>query len=1091
MDMFEFGTMAGLGITALLLFLIAWTWAIRSRRSSKQMAVSSDESASGVRKARSDARIVALETLQADLAARIDALASAQNEPEERLQALAGQILSLIRDKNATLETALAGLDQLRARMRMLEQVGNLAETRELLDDISGRLEALQSSHSADLVVFGRRIDRLETPGENPFAEISAQLTQLYTQKDAAIEAVLNRVGPLERRLAEIEGGAPVRDLALEQIRSCITSLQEVQEEQRDALSALCAGVTDTQALADGITALRNQKAEIAHGLVSRLEALEQKLAERDPEILVGRVSERLEALREMHAVSEAAVKDRLAALENPGESPFSEISEQLTRLYAQKDATVETVFARLQPLEARLAELGAGAGIQDAESLLARFTERLEALKDRVSILEAPGESPFAEISEQLTRLYAQKDATVETVFARLQPLEAKLEDLSAKLAAQDPQVALARLADRIEALRSAHAAGERMLDKRVSALETPETSPFLEISEQLTRLYAQKDATREAVLARLAPLEAQLPDLARKVAAQDSQILLERFSERLETLREMHAMSEAAVKDRLAALENPGQSPFADISEQLANLYAQKDATVETMFARLQPLEAKLDDLEAALSVLDPRQGIADLQERIEDLDGRQVSGEAILSRQIGNLAEAQAAARSDFAALRAETISVDIIAQRLEGLHAQKDALSEALMSRMRQIEETMAASNPRAVLDRFSERLDALKERVVLLEAPGESPFAEISEQLTRLYAQKDATVETVFARLVPLEAKLDALETGVGGAARRDQVEGLAARLDALDWVQDELADRLGGIRAAAEDQAMQAVSGQMVPMQARLAEMEGLLAAQDPRAVLDRFSERLDALKERVVLLEAPGESPFAEISEQLTRLYAQKDATVETVFARLAPLEAKLDALETGVGGAAGRDQVEGLAARLDALAYAQESASERLTVIGTKAAQIVPMAEIRKELAQAFAGRDANINGLLKRLTPLEKRLAELEARPWDPDADEARARAQEVAMQLIAARAAAQHTELFADRLALLEATLPRLSATQTILMQTLERKAGASEMAGRIVAALNLPAQSDGNGGADADDDFGAIQAMPRVISLHQK
>lgn len=87
----------------------------------------------------------------------------------------------------------------------------------------------------------------------------------------------------------------------------------------------------------------------------------------------------------------------------------------------------------------------------------------------------------------------------------------------------------------------------------------------------------------------------------------------------------------------------------------------------------------------------------------------------------------------------------------------------------------------------------------------------------------------------------------------------------------------------------------------------------------------------------------------------------------------------------------------------------------------------------------------------------------------------------------MQLIAARAAAQHTELFADRLALLETTLPRLSATQTILMQTLERKGGASEMAGRVAAALNSPrAQEAGQG-----DDLGEIQSMPRVISLHQK
>ena len=392
-------------------------------------------------------------------------------------------------------------------------------------------------------------------------------------------------------------------------------------------------------------------------------------------------------------------MRARLAALE-AAENPFAEISEQLTRLYAQKDATVETVFARLAPLEAKLAALAA----QDPAAALDRFGERLEAVQGRLAVLET-AENPFAAISEQLTRLYAQKDATVETVFARLAPLEAKL----AALETQDPAAALDRFGERLEAVQG-----------RLAVLETAE-NPFAEISEQLTRLYAQKDATVETVFARLAPLEAKLAALE----TQDPAAALDRFGERLE-----------AVQGRLAALET-AENPFAEISEQLTRLYAQKDATVETVFARLAPLEAKL----AALETQDPA------------------------------------------------------------------------------------------AALDRFGERLEAVQGRLAVLET-AENPFAAISEQLTRLYAQKDATVETVFARLAPLEAKLAALET-------------------------------------------------------------------QDPAVALDRFGERLEAVQGRLAALET-AENPFAAISEQLTRLYAQKDATVETVFARLAPLEAKLAALET-----------------------------------------------------------------------------------------------------------------------------------------------------------------------------------------------
>ena len=81
----------------------------------------------------------------------------ARRRPEERLQAMAGQLLGLIRDKNATLETALAGLDQLRARMRALEQMGEPAEARALLDGLGGRLDALQAAQAA---ADGRRSRR-------------------------------------------------------------------------------------------------------------------------------------------------------------------------------------------------------------------------------------------------------------------------------------------------------------------------------------------------------------------------------------------------------------------------------------------------------------------------------------------------------------------------------------------------------------------------------------------------------------------------------------------------------------------------------------------------------------------------------------------------------------------------------------------------------------------------------------------------------------------------------------------------------------------------------------------------------------------
>ena len=103
----------------------------------------------------------------------------------------------------------------------------------------------------------------------------------------------------------------------------------------------------------------------------------------------------------------------------------------------------METVFARLAPLEARLAELQAALETRDPKPALDGFAARLEALQSRLGALETPGESPFAEISAQLTRLYAQKDAATETVLARLAPLEARL----AEIEAGDPKAGARRL--------------------------------------------------------------------------------------------------------------------------------------------------------------------------------------------------------------------------------------------------------------------------------------------------------------------------------------------------------------------------------------------------------------------------------------------------------------------------------------------------------------------------------------------------------------------------------------------------------------------------------------------------------------------
>ena len=445
MEPFGIG-MAGLGVAGLA-SVGAFGLAFRQHRRRR--------AARPARKPRSAAdRLEALAAAQAELGLRLDALAA--QAPEEKLQAMAGQVLGLIRDKNATFETALAGLDQLRARMRALEQMGEPAEARALLERLGARLDELQAAEAARAAALEARVLALETPGG--VAELAERLAKLH-MKDAGIEAALGRLGPLEAKLGGLEGGlAPARE-ALKRL-----------EARLEALAVELAALQEAP------------RAEIGQvlGRLAALEAASQAAPER--------LAERL-------AAAQAGLQGQIDALRD---GPFAEIAGQLTRLYGQKDAAVETVLARLQPLEAKLAAMEGGWRSRGA--LLDRFAEQLEAVQGRVTALEG-AENPFAEISEQLTRLYGQKDAAVETVLARLQPLEAKLAEL--ERGQVDPQALLDRFAERLEAVQG-----------RVTALEGAE-NPFAEISEQLTRLYGQKDAAVETVLARLQPLEAKLAEI------------------------------------------------------------------------------------------------------------------------------------------------------------------------------------------------------------------------------------------------------------------------------------------------------------------------------------------------------------------------------------------------------------------------------------------------------------------------------------------------------------------------------------------------------------------------------------------------
>jgi chromosome segregation ATPase len=298
-------------------------------------------------------------------------------------------------------------------------------------------------------------------------------------------------------------------------------------------------------------------------------------------------------------------------------------------------------------------------------------------------------------------------------------------------------------------------------------------------------------------------------------------------------------------------------------------------------------------------------------------------------------------------------------------------------------------------------------------------------AELGNKLAELHARRDAAVAAVLDRLQPLEARLQEV---AAAASAPDELAERVAALEASGSPVAELGDKLAELHAR-RDAAVEAVLDRLQPLEARLQEVAVAAAVRDPA---------LDGLAERVAALEASG-SPVAELGDKLAGLHAQKDAALAAVLDRLQPIEARLQEV------AAREPAVDRLAERLQALGAA---------------------------LAAAEAG-------LAGRLAAVEQGLG-----PDRQSEDAARAEAQAIATQLIAMHAAAAQTELFADRLALLEASLPRLSVSQSLMMQALERQAAAPEPPAPAAApeAPEPPA---------APDPLAAFRDLPRIVSLHQK
>ncbi len=207
MSTMDMGVAAGVTLAGLIALL--WLRGLLKRKLRGKADGAARAPANGAEAPLIERRVSAVERAQAEIVGRLDDMAET-GAPEERMQAMASSLVGLIQDKNASMETALAGRDQLRARLGTLEKIGDMAEARALFDGLTERLETLETGRKEAEVAFGTRLaaltERLEGDG-GPAAALGAKLARLHEQKEAGLAAMMARIEPLETRLGRIETG--------------------------------------------------------------------------------------------------------------------------------------------------------------------------------------------------------------------------------------------------------------------------------------------------------------------------------------------------------------------------------------------------------------------------------------------------------------------------------------------------------------------------------------------------------------------------------------------------------------------------------------------------------------------------------------------------------------------------------------------------------------------------------------------------------------------------------------------------------------------------------------------------------------------
>jgi chromosome segregation ATPase len=979
------------------------------------------------------------ETISAShaLAARVDALetglerqdhlrangADAWREPLERVAAELGARLEALEGAGTGLPPDVRGeLAELQRTVAALQEQGaTLDET--AARELAARVDALEAARA-------EHEERLREPPAEPWRDPLEQMAREVEERLASLgRDVEQRSGPLA---AGIEGVRTELAALRERVdaRGAVDPVALTALHDRlDELEAPSAGAERIEVLRHDVEGRLQELADARSSELSRLEQLERRLGEIDPQRPLAETAELREAMSSVRARIEQVAQETVATL-----------GQRLDRLEAglgdARDAEARTTIEELRGRIDRAA-VEASAGLAG----------RIEALEERLAATSRL-ETGLSELGGRVDELAGAVEGGVA---GRLEELQARLAGLETR--AQDVRDDVARrgvdeLRGRIERAvveisagltERVDAVGERLpaFQQRIAELETRVAQAR---DEQAHRAIAElREHVDDAVNEGRAGLEERVAGVEARVAGAGVEHIeagMEALARRVDEV-DTHADERAgALARELDEARRAHGDAVAGVTGQLAELRDGLDRAVSR-----DELEARFDRLErtaAELGVLTPR---------IDELTARADLLSVELERDLrGELDEARSTLGRSLESLSAQ---VRELGSRLGGLD---HAVGAELRPRVEELQVSLdglsaradahAHEDLRARIDELERRTDGTVEREQLDVLAGE---LRESVETARRTAESAASRDEVDAALAGLHSSVEELGCRVGGldhalaAELRPLADGLRSAFDELaarvdehghaelahlsgrvgqierlvsDVVRhDQLEAAVGDVRAAVDD-VRSAAAGRaeleelrlrideadqgdrLTGLDARLAELERRTAAQSEReqALRSSLEEISDGLGGDLDALGARVEGVDSGFRTELAAAVERGAAADERLRLELAEGLAALDQRITP------RAELDGVRHRLDALddvlaearglgARAAEDAADARRAADEHAAELAQrLADVeqgvRDEVARAAAADTQRHQALADAVTAIGERLGRLES-------------------------------------------------------------------------------------------------------------